>query len=87
MNARLFVIKYLLVIYFSFYSFTVNSTQAPPSSTLQVITKSPNDQREYLALTLSNKLDVLLISDPNSDKASAALDVYVGSANDPKEFL
>jgi insulysin len=87
MNARLFVIKYLLVIYFSFYSFTVNSTQAPPSSILQVITKSPNDQREYLALTLSNKLDVLLISDPNSDKASAALDVYVGSANDPKEFL
>tara|TARA_R110001592_G_C13176951_1_gene750412 strand:+ start:156 stop:3017 length:2862 start_codon:yes stop_codon:yes gene_type:complete len=87
MNARLFVIKYLLVIFFSFYSFTVNSTQAPPASIQHVIPKSPNDQREYLALTLSNKLDVLLISDPNSDKASAALDVYVGSADDPNEFL
>jgi insulysin len=81
------VIKYLLVIFFSFYSFTVNSAQAPTASILKVIPKSPNDQREYLALTLSNRLEVLLISDPNSDKASAALDVYVGSADDPKEFL
>lgn len=87
MNARLFVIKYLLVIFFSLYSFTVNSALNSQPSFTSSIAKSPNDQREYLALTLSNKLDVLLISDPKSDKASAALDVYVGSADDPKQFL
>jgi secreted Zn-dependent insulinase-like peptidase len=53
----------------------------------QTIIKSPNDQREYYSTTLSNKLTVLLISDPETDKASAALDVNIGSSDDPAEFL
>ena len=79
------MIKYLLVFFFSFYSFSGIAVASLPIT--QTIPKSPNDQRDYLALTLSNKLEVLLISDPSSDKASAALDVYVGSADDPQEFL
>jgi secreted Zn-dependent insulinase-like peptidase len=51
------------------------------------IEKSPNDQKQYVGITLKNKLEVLLISDPNTDKASAAMDVFVGSADDPAEFL
>lgn len=45
--------------------------------------KSEIDQRDYRALTLDNGLGVLLISDPGTDKAAAALDVAVGSGSDP----
>lgn len=45
--------------------------------------KSENDQRVYRRLQLQNKLDVLLISDPDSDKAAVALDLYMGSYQNP----
>ncbi|MCX2983249.1 peptidase M16 [Halieaceae bacterium IMCC14734] len=45
--------------------------------------QSPNDDREYRYLELDNKLKVLLISDPDTKKGAAALDVYVGSAQNP----
>ncbi|NIR31231.1 MAG: insulinase family protein [Gammaproteobacteria bacterium] len=47
------------------------------------IVKSPNDDRNYRALTLPNELQVLLVSDPATDKAAASMDVYVGSGSDP----
>jgi insulysin len=59
-----------------------DSVTATPSN----IIKSPNDLRDYRALKLDNGLDVMLVSDPETDKAAASVDVYVGSANDPKEF-
>ena len=46
--------------------------------------QSPNDLRAYESLHLENGLQVLLISDPHTDKAAAALDVNVGSSSDPK---
>jgi len=49
------------------------------------IVQSLNDTREYQYLTLENDLQVLLISDPSTDKAAAALDVAVGSGDDPRE--
>ena len=45
---------------------------------------SPMDDRRYRALTLDNGLQVLLISDPATQKAAAALDVYVGSGDNPE---
>ena len=50
------------------------------------IVQSPNDNREYKSFTLPNKLEILLISDPSTDKAAAALDVRVGSGSDPKDY-
>jgi secreted Zn-dependent insulinase-like peptidase len=44
---------------------------------------SPNDSREVAYFVLNNQLPVLLISDPNAEKAAAAMDVYVGSGEDP----
>ncbi len=52
---------------------------------LTKIIKSPSDSREYKYLVLKNKLRCLLISDPKTDKSSAALDVGVGSAHDPQD--
>jgi len=43
------------------------------------ILQSPNDKRLYKSLTLPNKLQALLISDPDTDKCSASLCVNVGS--------
>jgi len=51
----------------------------------QAVIKSPADDRDYRALTLENGLKVMLVSDPDADQAAAALDVYVGSGNDPKD--
>jgi insulysin len=42
-----------------------------------------NDDRHYRLICLPNQLEVLLIHDPNTDKASAALDVHVGNLSDP----
>jgi insulysin len=70
-------------------TFVLTSTSVIANTSIastQTIVKSPNDQREYHSITLSNKLTVLLISDPKTDKASAALDVNIGSSDDPIDF-
>lgn len=48
------------------------------------ITKSQNDMRDYQPITLKNGLNVLLVSDPGTDKAAASLNVNIGSAANPK---
>ncbi|KAF2269404.1 LuxS/MPP-like metallohydrolase [Lojkania enalia] len=44
------------------------------------------DDRSYRITTLPNQLEVLLIHDPKTDKASAALDVNVGSFSDAEDM-
>lgn len=47
---------------------------------------SANDvKRSYRHVTLGNGLDVLLVSDPETEKSSACCDVRVGSLQDPVE--
>ena len=43
------------------------------------------DERQFKAITLSNKLDVLLVSSREYNKSAAALDVAVGSLEDPDQ--
>lgn len=40
--------------------------------------KSVEDKRTYRGLLLNNHLKVLLISDPTTDKSSAAMDINIG---------
>jgi insulysin len=47
----------------------------------------PNDLRRQRVITLPNELEVLLISDPKLQKSAAALDVAVGSLEDPDDDL
>lgn len=54
----------------------------PASST---IISSPNDPSQYRTITLANGLQVLLVHDPRADKASAAMDVNAGSAQEPTD--
>lgn len=59
--------------------------QHQSSAKVSTISKSENDNRDYRYLTLSNNLRVLLVSDPAAEKSAAALNVHVGSHQNPKE--
>jgi insulysin len=51
------------------------------------IEKPELDDRSYrLIRLLDNQMEALLVHDPKTDKASAALDVHVGHMSDPKDF-
>lgn len=56
-----------------------------PVSDSDQVRKSPNDDRRYRYVTLENDLRVLLVSDPATDKAAAALSVYRGSFHEPED--
>lgn len=43
------------------------------------------DHKQYRYIELPNRLKVLLINDPQSDLSSVAMNVAVGSWNEPKE--
>lgn len=48
------------------------------------IIRSPEDKREYRGLEFTNGLKAVLISDPTTDKSSAALDVHIGNVSSPR---
>ncbi|KAI4325648.1 hypothetical protein MLD38_031029 [Melastoma candidum] len=48
------------------------------------IVKPRSDKREYRRVVLKNSLQVLLISDPDTDKCAASMNVSVGSYLDPE---
>jgi secreted Zn-dependent insulinase-like peptidase len=53
-----------------------------PQPALQPV-QSPNDDSAYRYLVLDNGLQVLLVSDPDTRKAAASLNVEVGSGDNP----
>ncbi|KAG8985848.1 Insulinase (Peptidase M16), partial [Tulasnella sp. 427] len=64
---------------------TVTNSSGVPiyESFAQPIAKSLLNNREYRYIRLPNKLEALLASDSEADKAAAALDVGVGYLTDP----
>ncbi len=46
------------------------------------IQKSPNDHREYRAFQLENKMNVMVISDAESEVAAASLSLQIGGGDD-----
>ncbi len=63
------------------------TTEREALVTQDEVIKSPADDRDYRYITLDNGLKVLLISDPDTDKSAAAVDVNVGSYQDPDDRL
>jgi hypothetical protein len=57
---------------------------APPPAVLLTdsLEKPSLDDRDYRVIRLDNELEALLVHDPETDKASAALDVNVGNFSD-----
>ncbi|KAJ0245875.1 Insulin-degrading enzyme-like 2 [Hirschfeldia incana] len=58
--------------------------EAVPEDKGGEILKPRTDKREYRRIVLKNSLEVLLISDPETDKCAASMNVSVGSFSDPK---
>ncbi|WP_456376521.1 insulinase family protein [Thiolapillus sp.] len=54
-----------------------------PAGDSTEVVKSENDEREYEYLVLPNRMRVLLVSDPQADKAAAAMTIAVGSTSNP----
>ena len=54
---------------------------------LATVVKSPVDNRDYRYVVMKNGLKALLISNPDTDKSAAAVDVNVGSFQDPDNRL
>ncbi|GAA5890262.1 hypothetical protein JCM6882_008774 [Rhodosporidiobolus microsporus] len=50
------------------------------------IERSPNDDNQYRSILLENGMEVVLVSDPNTDKAAAAMAVKVGHLSDPEDI-
>jgi len=46
--------------------------------------QSPTDNRQYEVFTLPNRLKVVVVSDPTTDKGAASLNVQTGSGDDPE---
>ncbi|GHC24824.1 peptidase M16 [Aidingimonas halophila] len=66
----------------------VKADDAPAEGIADIDTPkiSEHDSREYRTLELENGLEVLLVSDPEADKAATSMNVGVGSANDPEDL-
>ncbi|GAA0813571.1 pitrilysin [Colwellia asteriadis] len=64
---------------------TNTSTASPQLAPLTSLAVSPNDQREYRTLKLANNIEVILVSDPTTEKSAAALNLGVGLLQDPME--
>ena len=60
---------------------------APVAVLATELEKSSLDDRAYRVIQLQNKLEVLLAHDPDTDRASAAMDVRVGSFSDADDML
>lgn len=46
-----------------------------------------SDKRSYRVVTLPNGLTAILVSDPETDRAAASLDVNIGSFSEPNDSL
>lgn len=74
-------------IFMGLLSISISTAQVPrPLQREDNITKSANDNRLYRALELPNHMKVLLVSDPETDKSAASLNLAVGSMSNPKEI-
>ena len=77
------VLPVCLVFGLLFFGCTTN--QPDPQNSANEIIQSSTDSRSYRSLLLDNRLQVLLISDPDADQAAAAMDVAVGQFSDPQD--
>ncbi|XP_076142122.1 insulin-degrading enzyme isoform X2 [Alosa pseudoharengus] len=70
----------------SLSSLALSMTDPAVKRVASEIIKSPEDKRVYRGLEFTNGLKAVLISDPTTDKSSAALDVHIGSLSDPSNI-
>ncbi|MET0356455.1 MAG: insulinase family protein [Cellvibrio sp.] len=80
-NLRNYQQALMLLVLFLVASAHAQQVAAPKISP---VGKSDNDNRDYRYLTLNNNLRVLLISDATAEKSAAAMNVHIGTHQNPK---
>ena len=78
-------LKHLLWIKLSFVSLlfcSISLLTAKTTESVDII-KAKNDSRDYRYIELKNGITAVLISDPKAQKAAAAIDVGIGSFDNP----
>ena len=79
------IARFTLVAALASFMVACGEDAAEPAAPV-VVNKSPNDEREYAAVTLDNGLQVLMVSDATTEKSAAALSVGVGAFQIPWTF-
>lgn len=59
---------------------------APIHRVAEILDAPALDDRSYRVIRLANKLEALLVHDPETDKAGAAVNVNVGSFSDADDM-
>ncbi|KLP20641.1 Uncharacterized protein LW94_14152 [Fusarium fujikuroi] len=67
-------------------SATTGGAPIPVTLITDSLEKPSIDKRDYRVIRLGNELEALLVHDPETDKASAALDVNVGNFSDEADI-
>lgn len=71
-----------VLLYSRFVKFSTITSPKMETSTvinrIDDIVKSDEDKRNYRGIELNNKMKILLVSDPTTDKSAAAMDVKIG---------
>lgn len=62
------------------------ATMAPTERVADQLEKPALDDRSYRVIRLPNQLEALLVHDPDTDKASASVNVNVGSFSDADDM-
>ncbi len=79
--------KALCLSAIAFAVLTGCNATSPTTQTVNLVPEqlvvSPNDQRQYRTVKLSNEIEVILVSDETIEKSAAALSVGVGLLHDP----
>ncbi|MEO1079789.1 MAG: insulinase family protein [Pseudomonadota bacterium] len=71
-------------VWLAFIFLVATACAAPKPAQYSGPVQSPNDRFAYRLLTLDNGLKALLVSNPDTPKAAASLDVQVGSGDNPE---
>ena len=81
------IVSVILLVCFVVIPVTVVHLPKPTDfEPLGNLVKSELDTREYRVIMLRNRLRVLLISDKDTEKSAAAMDVAVGSFSNPVDY-
>ena len=84
----LFKMRFISIFFFLTHinTFHLGSKLEIKTIPTKTIIKSKNDKLEYKYVKLENKMNVVLIRDEKTEKSSIAMNVAVGSMQNPKEL-
>ena len=68
-------------------SLTMSTPPLPAVLLTERLQTPSGDNRKFRLIELSNRLEVLLICDPDAEKAGAAMDVKAGNFADNSDML